>query len=152
MKNVLDVLKKDHRKVEALFTQAEKTDDPSRRLILFEEIRVELEGHATAEESVLYPKAEMLMDTEEEALHSFEEHTEIRDLITHIQKTDATSEEWPKALRALKKEVMHHVKEEEQDLFPKVEELLTDKQLDDMATRVTKVERVTKELEKRKAG
>jgi hemerythrin superfamily protein len=53
--DAISLLKKDHRKVEALFEQFEKARDSGRKATLAEQICRELTVHATIEEELFYP-------------------------------------------------------------------------------------------------
>jgi hemerythrin superfamily protein len=50
-----DLLKKQHRQVEKLFKEVEKTEDPKQRRKLMEQITADLKMHTQIEEELFYP-------------------------------------------------------------------------------------------------
>jgi hemerythrin-like domain-containing protein len=69
-------------------------------------------------------------------LESIEEHKQIKMVLADLEKTDMRTAEWAADLKVLKEDVMHHVGEEEKELFPKVQKILSKDQLDDLGTRM----------------
>jgi hemerythrin superfamily protein len=113
--DVTELLQQDHRKVEALFTQYESTQDDA----TVDQICQELETHTTVEEEIVYPRlAEIDANLEE---HAEEEHAQAKDLITQLRDSPAD----PAALvEQLKTAVQHHVQEEETKAFPAMRQRL----------------------------
>jgi hemerythrin superfamily protein len=113
--DVTELLQQDHRKVEALFTQYESTQDDA----TVDQICQELEIHTTVEEEIVYPRlAEIDADLEE---HAEEEHAQAKELITQLRDSPAD----PAGLvEQLKTAVQHHVQEEETKAFPAMRERL----------------------------
>jgi hemerythrin superfamily protein len=60
----------------------------------------------------------------EEARHSVHEHQEMTKLITELDAMDQTSDIWEKKFKKLAHDVIHHVDEEEADIFPAAEKLI----------------------------
>src|SRR6266550_5865491 len=132
--DAIQLLKDDHKKVEKIFSDLEnKRDD---RRALFPELDRELTVHAEIEEKIFYPAAKQAEPTRDLVLESIEEHKQIKMVLADLEKTDKTTEVWGAALKVLKEDVMHHVGEEENELFPKVKKVLSKQQLDDLGTRM----------------
>jgi hemerythrin superfamily protein len=132
--DAIQLLKDDHRKVEKIFSDLEnKRDD---RRALFPELDRELSIHAEIEEKVFYPAARGAEPTRDLVLESIEEHKQIKMVLADLEKTDMRTAEWAADLKVLKEDVMHHVGEEEKELFPKVQKILSKDQLDDLGTRM----------------
>lgn len=129
MPNVIELLKKDHRTVEELFKKIEKTEVARERKTLFAQLATEVEVHASAEETALYPKVEKMKELEELALEAYEEHNEVREIISRIEELSPEEAEWMETVEELKENIEHHVKEEESEMFPKMGKLLTQEQL-----------------------
>jgi hemerythrin superfamily protein len=125
--DIFERLKKDHEKHRELLTAIQKTGskDGKERRRLFEEFKTETTAHAAAEEETLY--ATMMRDTEgrHDAQHSVAEHKEVGDMLEELAKTDETSEDWMDKFDKLRKRYLHHIDEEEDDMFPKAKELLS---------------------------
>src|SRR6202140_26491 len=132
--NAIQLLKNDHKKVEKIFSDLEnKTDD---RRALFPELDRELTVHAEIEEKIFYPAAKQAEPTRDLVLESIEEHKQIKMVLADLEQTDMRTAEWGAALKVLKEDVMHHVGEEEDELFPKVRKVLSKQQLEDLGIRM----------------
>jgi hemerythrin superfamily protein len=131
--DAIQLLKDDHKKVEKIFSEMERKEN---RQKLFPELDRELSIHAEVEEKVFYPAAKEAERTRDLVLESIEEHKQIKLVLADLEQTDMTTDEWGAALKVLEEDVMHHVGEEENDLFPKVKKILSRDQLEDLGTRM----------------
>ena len=134
--DAIELLKDDHKKVEKIFTAMESKDDRQR---LFPELDRELSVHAEIEEKIFYPAAKEAEPTRDLVLESIEEHKQIKMVLADLEQTDKTTDEWGAALKVLKEDVMHHVGEEEDELFPKVKKILSKEHLEDLGSRMEKL-------------
>jgi hemerythrin superfamily protein len=132
--DAIQLLKDDHKKVEKIFSDLEnKRDD---RRALFPELDRELTIHAEIEEKIFYPAAKEAEPTRDLVLESIEEHKQIKMVLADLEQTDMRTAEWAADLKVLKEDVMHHVGEEENELFPKIKKILSKEQLEDLGTRM----------------
>ncbi len=127
--NVFELLKNDHSRVSALFTEIENTADTAERENLFQQIKQNLTVHAEAEEKVFYPRLEREAETEEIIEEAFDEHQEIKELLGEIETMSAEDDEWLAAVMKLKDTVEHHVEEEEGEMFDRAREVLSDEEI-----------------------
>lgn len=125
--NVLALLKQQHREVAQLFAAFDKADDAQKRL-LFNQIADNLAVHATIEERHFYP-AVRERDTQKEIIEAYDEHLEVKKLLVDCMRSTAAPG-FDGKVAALKGAVEHHVKEEENELFPKVKKLFSPDQLE----------------------
>src|SRR3546814_4324265 len=95
------------------------------RRSLFETLRKELQAHAAAEEESLYATMLDCPDLRDEARHSVSEHKEIDDKLGELVQTDMDSSSWMEAFGELQHRYLHHIEEEEEEMFPKASEGLT---------------------------
>ena len=112
-------LKADHNRHRKMLEQLGETQgDSNERRALFEELRLELQAHAAAEEESLY--ATMLADPDlrDEARHSVSEHKEIDDFLAELMDTDMSSGAWLTKFKDMRHRYLHHIDEEEEDMFP----------------------------------
>ena len=118
MLSAVDLLEQDHRRVEMLFSDFERSGDASVAL----QICQELEVHAALEEGIVYPKLRMQVDEglAQEAQH---EHEEAKELIRKI-KGGLSGSALTQTVLALKQAVEHHVQEEETEVFPKMQQTI----------------------------
>ena len=120
-------LKADHDRHRELLDKIDATHgDSDERGKLFEAFRVEVTAHAASEEMSLY--ATMLADPDlrDEAQHSVAEHKEIEDFLTELYEMDFASSGWLTRFRTMKDRYLHHIDEEEEDMFPAAEKELSD--------------------------
>jgi iron-sulfur cluster repair protein YtfE (RIC family) len=125
--DAIEMLEEQHRDVEDLFDElagAEAVD----RQDLFDELADQLAVHALIEERYFYP-AVKARRTEEILAESLEEHLNIKRLLGELLALEPGNQAFDAKLTVLKAEVERHVDEEEEDLFPKVRDLLEKKQL-----------------------
>lgn len=126
-------LEEDHKKQRELCDELKSTRSGSQnRADLWEKLKVELEAHASAEEQVFYSALMQKPDGTEEARHSVHEHQEMTKLITEIDAMDQTSDVWEKKFKKLAHDVIHHVDEEEADIFPAARKLINSEKAEAM--------------------
>jgi len=128
-------LKEDHQAVEKLFKQFEKAHKEGRgdRKAIVDQVLMMLTQHAYIEETIFYPTArEAVPETEEHVLESVEEHHVVAWLLSELANLDPSHETYDAKMMVLIENVRHHVKEEEQDFFPKVRNELGRKGLSDL--------------------
>lgn len=145
----LKTLKLDHELVEELFDALEAADADSleEREALFKKLRTELFSHSKAEEAVLYTRLEELEEVKSLALESTEEHDVIDYMLSKLEATPVEDTgHWEAEIKVLKEAVEHHVQEEETRMFPRVRELFTAKDLDQMAVRFKEEKEMFKRL------
>ena len=137
--NAFEILIKDHREVDALIAQLEKAEGQtsgSSGKQTFEKLRQSLTVHAEAEEQIVYPAFEEFDETEDQAEHSYDEHAAVKAMLAQMSELEPGSEEFQTVLSELKASVQHHVKEEENELFPKGEELFDESEIDAMGQEI----------------
>jgi hemerythrin-like domain-containing protein len=137
--NAIDLLRDEHRRIEELFDRIEQADTPEDKRSLFEQARSQLESHMRGEESVLYPMLAERPGYGELIEDSFDEHTEAKELIR--ETAVAPPESFSDSLDELIEAVLHHVDEEESELFPRLLETLGEEQLEAVGARLDEARR-----------
>ena len=122
LKAALGALLEDHRKVNKLFGDFEKAKTSEEKAEIARTVCNELTVHATLEEELFYPAVreidpEKFGDLLDEAKV---EHATAKDLIAQIQSMGPDDELFDAKVTVLGEYVKHHVKEEEEELFPKL--------------------------------
>ena len=142
----IELLMADHRKVESLFKdydKAKQADDDSRRDIA-EDICMELTVHATVEEEIFYPWLRETLDDDDMDLveEAQVEHDSAKDLIAQIQGATTVDDVYDAKVKVLSEYIKHHVKEEEEEIFPSVssEKEALDELGEEMTTRKEELE------------
>jgi hemerythrin superfamily protein len=139
--NIIELLKEDHRKVEDLFAKVEETESEKQHLQLFEKIKTELETHTQIEETLFYPALEEHEDLKDMVLEAFEEHKQVKTLLREISALAEGSEKLDAKLKVMGENVEHHVGEEEDEMFPKVEELIEEQELERLGEEMLKLKK-----------
>lgn len=130
MPDAITLLINDHRRAEALFGQAELSTQEDRRYEVIQDIVRELSVHAVIEEQVFYPALRKVPGGEELADHALEEHQEVKEILAELDgKTPPNVDE---LLSRLISSVREHVREEETDVFAKIQEGVSPEQLREM--------------------
>ena len=129
--DAIQLLKQDHRSVEALFKEFEQLEKEGGDAVepIIATACTELKIHDKLETEVFYPAIrEQAGDEEvEDLLNEAEvEHTSVRDLIQKIEGMQGGDEKRNAHFTVLIEYVKHHVKEEEKEMFPKLKKLDVD--------------------------
>ena len=124
MTDAIKLLKKDHAAVKKLFRKFEKSGpgEVETRALLFRQIYDELKLHTEIEEELLYPLLKDL-DTDEsiEAYEeAHEEHAEVKELLEELNYLETDSGRFTLDVGKVIQGVEHHIKEEEEKIFPLV--------------------------------
>ena len=123
---IFDRLKQDHDLHRRLISgMVEAEDKPERLQQLFDQFRVEVTAHAAAEEETLYATMLARPDLRENAQHSVAEHKEIDDYFEELEDLAFDGDEWRQTFAQLKKRYLHHIEEEETEMFPDAARELT---------------------------
>ena len=118
--DALALLKEDHRKVEKLFKDFESAKGDGRKEKLARQICMELTVHTTIEEEIFYPACDGKIE-EDMLKEAYVEHDAAKLLIAEIEAGSGKTDDFFDAkVQVLGEQIDHHVKEEEDELFPKV--------------------------------
>jgi hemerythrin superfamily protein len=118
---IFDRLKQDHdahRQLFAKMAEADREKDEDRLEKLFEQFKVEVSAHAAAEDETLYATMLSRPDLREDAQHSVSEHKEIDDYLEELSELKFNGEAWRREFDKMKKRYLHHIEEEEEEMFP----------------------------------
>lgn len=135
------LLEKQHRKVEGIFAKLEKRSGDAEKLVT--ELANDLAGHMAIEQEIFYP-AVFGVD-HDQVLEAYEEHAIAEVALKRLLSADSESDEFIARVVTLKELIQHHVKEEEEELFPKVEKEMDEERLEALGAQMQKqFERVVK--------
>jgi iron-sulfur cluster repair protein YtfE (RIC family) len=135
MPSAIDLLRDDHRRVEEIFDRIEQAPDRLEKDPLFEEACAELEAHMHLEETLLYPLFAERPGYIELIEDAYDEHQEAKELIREIRQA-TTDESFIDQLDELIEAVLHHVDEEESEVFPRLMEELGEARLETIGARM----------------
>ena len=129
------LLKQDHKEIEKAFKAFEKAGDNAHKEKgrLVSRIIELLTVHTYLENEVMYPRVRALIpDLEDDIDESYEEHHGADLLVMELVAMKPEADRYDAKTTVLIENVRHHIKEEEDEWFPKVRESLGRKQLQDI--------------------
>ena len=124
--DALQLLKRDHDEVDKMFKEYEDIKDgaeDSEKEALVAQICDALTVHAQIEEEIFYPSARRALDADEgkDLLdEAAVEHQTLKDLIERLEAAPTDDPLYDAGVKVLSEYVKHHVKEEENEMFPKI--------------------------------
>src|ERR1051325_9885437 len=127
--DAFSLLKADHRKVAELFEELESAGG-KQKLVVFDQIKMELELHTHIEEKIFYPAVEEPKETHDLTLEAYQEHDVVKQLLKELSGAKSANDEWEARAKALQENVEHHVDEEENELFKKARKMLSSQELE----------------------
>ena len=119
---VLDPLREDHHKVKQLFEDFEAATETEEKQRIVQDAIKALQQHCYVEEKVLYPAFLPALDEEQLMREALEEHHVVHLLIAELKKLKPDDDRYDAKFTVLAENVRHHIKEEEGEMFPQVEE------------------------------
>ena len=132
----LEMLKEDHDKVKKAFKEFEKLDredtEALRRLV--QTVCEELKVHTTLEEEIFYPAVREAIDDEDIMNEAQVEHETAKMLIEQLENMGAEDPNYHATFTVLGEYVRHHVKEEEDEMFPEAKK--TDLNFEELGARM----------------
>ncbi len=128
--SAIELLKQQHREVDELFQRIKSTTGDE-RIALLGKVAEALTIHAALEEQYFYPFARQqgvdgLID------ESFQDHAEVKQLLSDILQMKQTDPGLEGLCLRLERMVTEHVSQEESALFPKVQSLANEEDIDSM--------------------
>lgn len=120
--NALELLKQDHAKVKQSFKEFEKMDheDEATMQEMVRAVCAELKAHTTIEEEIFYPAVRAAIEDEDLMNEAQVEHASAKDLIAQLEGMQPDDPLYSATFAVLGEYVLHHVKEEESEMFPQV--------------------------------
>ena len=116
----IEMLKSDHDKVKKAFKDFEKLehDDTENARQIVETTCEDLKVHTTLEEEIFYPALREAMDDEDLLNEAAVEHETAKMLIEQLENMGPDDPNYRATFTVLGEYVLHHVKEEEGEMFP----------------------------------
>lgn len=119
VKDATALLRADHKEVNDLFEEFENTKSSTKKKSIVAEVCKALTVHAQIEEEIFYPAFKAAVKDKELIPEATVEHQTLKDLIAQIEGAEADSEMYDAKVKVLSEYVKHHVKEEQNEIFPK---------------------------------
>ena len=134
--NAITLLKADHDKVKKAFKQFEKMDHEDTQALqeLVQEVCSDLKVHTTLEEEIFYPAVRAAIEDDDLMNEAQVEHNSAKELIELLEGMDPGDEMYPATFTVLCEYVLHHAKEEEEEMFPSARKAKVD--LDELGEQI----------------
>ena len=127
--NAIALLTEDHKKVKQMFKDFEKLKEgksTARKAALVKQICLELTIHAKVEEEIFYPAVRDAIDDDDLMDEADVEHAGAKDLIAQLESMAPGDDHYDAKVTVLSEYINHHVKEEQDEMFPKVRKAKVD--------------------------
>ena len=146
MPDIYTAIKEDHDKHREMIERIKATqgDSAERRQAWFEFYH-EVKSHAAAEEETFYSKLISKTWGQDAARHSVHEHKELDDLMDELNEMDMSSPGWLNKFHTLEHDYLHHIDEEEDEVFGRAKQEIDAAEIEDFGARFLR--RKTKERE-----
>lgn len=136
MTTIFELLERDHRELERLLDQLVQTEGASaKRDELFGEFGRLLEAHSHAEERAFYSVVLAHSATRENTAHGTKEHCDAADALEQLRSADRSHGSWLRKLESLRDDVLHHIREEENELFPMARKVIDESEAEKIGRR-----------------
>ena len=116
--SIFDVLVADHNKHRLLLEKIENNLKAVEVKDWVNEFSIDAKAHASAEEQALYSILMQNPDLTDLTRHSVAEHKALEDLMDELYDLEPFNEQWNQKFYELKKKYLHHITEEEKEVFP----------------------------------
>jgi len=114
------LLRADHRHVATLFGGIAASRSAAKKRALVAEVCLALSVHAQVEEEILYPAATLALAEKDLVPEARVEHAILKELVGQIQDREPVGEMFDARVKVLSEYVKHHVREEEDEIFPRL--------------------------------
>jgi len=149
--DAIEMLTNDHKKVRELFkafkggggitgllrrTVGEVTGVERRKVA--EQVCTELEVHTLIEEEIFYPAVRALADREllKQVNEALKEHSRVKKEVASLRELHDDVDSLEQRMSQLEEDVEHHATEEEDEMFPRLEEVMPDDERRELARRM----------------
>jgi hemerythrin superfamily protein len=122
----IEMLLEDHKKVQTLFNDFNKSEDEAATQGIVNKVCAELTVHAQLEEEIFYPAVREVIDNADLMDKAMVEHAAAKYLVHELEAMQASDALYKAKFTVLGEYVNHHIEEEQTQIFPKVKEAKID--------------------------
>lgn len=117
--DAIALLRADHKRVSDLYDQYESTRSATKKKKIVAAICLELTIHAQVEEEIFYPAVKQALKDKELVPEATVEHATLKELIAQVKDKEPDGEMFDAKIKVMSEYTRHHVKEEQNEMFPK---------------------------------
>ena len=129
-KDAISLLTEDHKKVKEMFMDFDKltksTKKDAEKGALVQKICEELTVHTQIEEEIFYPAVRAAIDDDDLMDEADVEHSGAKELIAQLEDMEPGDDHYDAKVTVLGENIDHHVKEEQDEMFPKAKKAKLD--------------------------
>jgi iron-sulfur cluster repair protein YtfE (RIC family) len=139
--NIIDILKQEHEMVLPMLSEL-ASKGISGREQKYETLKENLMPHLIGEEQVLYPRLKEEAEMRDTILESIEEHGAVKTLLGQLDSASTSEEDsWVAKLKVIQENVDHHISEEENEIFPQMQQKMSSDELSSLGSRYEEAKR-----------
>ena len=138
--NVIDILKQEHEMVLSQLSEL-SSKGTSNREQKYNSLKENLMPHMIGEEQAVYPRL-MESGMQEMALEAIEEHNAVKTLLSQLDSASTSKEDvWVAKLTVIQENVKHHISEEEEKIFPEMQQKMSSDDLSSLGSKFEEAKR-----------
>jgi len=139
--NIIDTLKQEHEMVLSMLSEL-ASKGISGREQKYESLKENLMPHLIGEEQALYPRLKEEAEMRDMVLESIEEHGAVKTLLGQLDSASSSEEDsWVAKLKVIQENVDHHISEEEDEIFPRMQQKMSSDELSSLGSRYEEAKR-----------
>ena len=141
--DVIDILTADHQAMLDLLNVIKQATNTQTRRETADAVIAEVMRHSVAEEMFVYPAMEEhVPNGSEEVEHDKEEHAELVDVMKRLEDVHAEDQSFMDLVHELESQLRHHIRDEEDEQFPKLREHIPPEQRRAIGQKVEQAKRL----------
>jgi hemerythrin superfamily protein len=142
--DMVSVLITDHQEMKQYFRELEAATDGKARRDAADKLTAEVARHSVAEEMYVYPAARKILANGDELIdEEIKEHAEVEELLKTWEGMDGDDPQFMPVYEQIRDGLLHHIDEEEEPkLFPELQSALTEEELEDLGSKITKAKKL----------
>ena len=138
--NVIDILKQEHEMVLSQLSELSSTGTSNREQ-KYTSLKENLMPHMIGEEHAVYPKLDEA-GMRDMVLESIEEHNAVKSLLAQLDSASTSEEDvWVAKLKVIEENLEHHISEEEEKIFPAMQQKMSSDELSSLGSRYEEAKR-----------
>ena len=142
--SVIDLIKSDHRKAEALFAQYDQATEPEEKQKLAWQLIKEISEHGAQEEMSIYPWMKQRDPATARVVdHGIHEHQRLKEDLAKLDKLTVEDAEFDATVQRVWADLSHHIKDEESKILPKLDSMCTARELADLGVKFTEMKSIS---------
>lgn len=134
MTDIYKEIKADHEKARDLMGRIMDTSNEAtkEREELFEQFKLDMWSHNKIEEALFYQPLREARETRGEAIEALSEHHVASSMIEELDTMPKGGEAWIGKFSALKDMIEHHMREEENEVFPDARKVIREERAEEL--------------------